>query len=67
MSFLISYITLKSIYNFYPPCFKKPYRLFARILLLQQLTTPPEVIVKKIVDYPVSTGFCSIVMFKFPF
>ena len=41
MSFLIPYITLKSIYNFYPHVFKIPYHLFARILLLQQNTTPP--------------------------
>ena len=40
MPFLIPYITLKSIYNF-SHVFKIPYHLFARILLLQPMTTPP--------------------------
>ena len=41
MPFLIPYITLKSIDNFLSHVFKILYHLFARILLLQQITTPP--------------------------
>jgi len=41
--FLIPYITLSPFIIFCPHVFKIPYHLFARILLLQHITTPPEV------------------------